>query len=77
MAKLLEGSSPGLLAIVGLAGTILGAGISNEFSYEINNRKTDVALIKQSVDLLKAAYTPETKPLREWAIKVMEDRGTA
>jgi hypothetical protein len=62
------------LAAVGLAGAIAGAAITGAFGYSGHSRDLDGKLIELSVGILRSKPTPETMPLREWAIDVIEKR---
>jgi hypothetical protein len=63
------------LAVAGVVGAIAGSSLTGIVSYETSKGETDDKMIKLSVQILQAAHTPENKPLREWAIRVMQDRG--
>ena len=59
------------LALVGTAGVVAGALVTGVFNYFDHQRDLDAKMIELSVGILRADPTPETKPLREWAIAVM------
>jgi len=71
-----EGSATSgwLLAIVGLLGAVLGAAITGGFNYLTHTGDIDAKMIELSVGILRAQPTPETVPLREWAIDVIDKR---
>jgi hypothetical protein len=61
-------------AVVGAAGLILGAAVTGAFNYLSHQGDFDAKMIELSVGILRAAPTPETIPLREWAIDVIDNR---
>jgi hypothetical protein len=63
-----------LIAVVGLAGVIGGALINNGFNYLDKKADVDAKMIELSVGILRTEATPDTRPLREWAIDVIEKR---
>jgi hypothetical protein len=62
------------LALVGASGLVIGALISGGFSYLNHQGDMDAKMIELSVGVLRADPTPETSPLREWAIDTIEKR---
>jgi hypothetical protein len=67
-------SSGWLLTIAGIVGAILGAAITSGFNYLSHRGDLDAKMIELSVGILRAEPTPETSPLREWAIDVIDKR---
>jgi len=67
-------SSAWHLAIIGTAGVIAGAAITGGFNYLSRQNDLDAKMIELSVGILRAKPTPETIPLREWAINVIDER---
>jgi hypothetical protein len=63
-------------AIVGAIAVVVAALITGMFGYAGQKGDIDAKMIELSVGILRSEPTPETKPLREWAIDVMEKRGT-
>jgi len=63
-----------LIAVVGLAGAVGGAIATSAFSYLNNKADNDAKMIELSVGILRAKPTDETRPLRQWAIDVIEKR---
>jgi hypothetical protein len=63
------------LAVAGIVGVVAGALITGAFGYFSHNRDLDAKLIELSVGILRAQPTPETTPLREWAVDVIQKRG--
>jgi hypothetical protein len=61
-------------AVVGAAGLILGAAVTGAFNYLSHQGDLDAKMIELSVGILRAEPTPETIPLREWAIDVIDKR---
>ncbi len=66
--------SPWWLALAGIFGAIVGAAITGGFSYLSHQGDVDVKMIELSVGILRSEPTPETAPLREWAIDVIDKR---
>lgn len=62
------------LAAVGAVGVVGGAAISSTFNYFEHKSDIDAKMIELSVGILRAEPTPETAPLREWAITVIGER---
>ena len=62
------------LALVGAGGIVLGAAVTGGFSYLSHKGDLDAKMIELSVGILRAPPTPETTPLREWAIDVIDKR---
>jgi hypothetical protein len=62
------------LAVAGTIGVVAGAAITGAFNYLDHQRDLDAKMIELSVGILRAAPTPETVPLREWAVDVIENR---
>ena len=67
-------NSAGWLALAGTIGAIAGAAISGVFNYLNHRGDLDAKMIELSVGILRSAPTPETTPLREWAIDVIDKR---
>lgn len=53
---------------------MMGAIITGGFSYFSHQRDLDAKMIELSVGILRADPKPETEPLREWAINVINKR---
>jgi hypothetical protein len=66
--------SAGWLALAGTIGAIVGAAVSGVFNYLSHRGDLDAKMIELSVGILRSAPTPETTPLREWAIDVIDKR---
>jgi uncharacterized protein (DUF1778 family) len=66
--------SAGWIALAGTIGAIAGAVVSGVFNYLTHRGDLDAKMIELSVGILRAAPTPETTPLREWAIDVIDKR---
>lgn len=62
------------LAFAAVLGAIGGALITGGFNYLSHQNDLDAKMIELSVGILRAAPTPETTPLREWAIDVIDKR---
>lgn len=62
------------LAVAGAIGVVAGALITGEFNYLEHKSDLDAKMIELSVGILRAQPTPETTPLRAWAIDVIEKR---
>jgi hypothetical protein len=60
--------------IVGFLSAVVGALISGAFNYLDHQRDLDAKMIELSIGILRAEPNPDTTPLREWAIDVMEKR---
>jgi hypothetical protein len=60
--------------VPGIVGTVLGAVITGWFNYVSHQGDIDAKMIELSVGILRAEPTPETAPLREWAIDVIDKR---
>jgi hypothetical protein len=58
----------------GAAGAIIGGTLTGAFNYLSQRRDLDHKMIELSVSILRAQPTPETEPLREWAIDVIGKR---
>jgi hypothetical protein len=76
MADSSSGSSTATVAFVGLLGVALGTVGTGGFNYLSHQGDLDAKMIELSVDILRAAPTPETTPLREWAIDTMNKRAS-
>jgi hypothetical protein len=63
-------AASGLIVVGGLIGTAITSG----FSYLSHQNDLDAKMIELSVGILRAEPTPETTPLREWAIDVIDKR---
>jgi hypothetical protein len=61
-------------AVVGAIGVVLGAIISGNYSLLGHQSDVDAKMIELAVGILRAEPTPETTPLREWAIEVIDKR---
>jgi hypothetical protein len=68
------GSSAWTVALVGILGAVLGALVSGGFNYLAHQGDLDAKMIELSVGILRSEPTPETGPLREWAIDVIDKR---
>jgi hypothetical protein len=64
-------------AVLGAAGVILAALITGWFNYRSHQNDIDAKMIELSIGILRAEPTPETTPLRQWAVDVMNKRGGA
>jgi hypothetical protein len=64
-----------LLTVVGLLGVYGGAIINGAFNNYAHQSDLDAKMIELSIGILRAPPTPETTPLREWAIDVINKRG--
>jgi hypothetical protein len=53
---------------------VLGPGVTGWFNYVSHQGDIDAKMIELSVGILRAEPTPETIPLREWAIDVIDKR---
>jgi hypothetical protein len=60
-----------VLAVISAIGAAVITGVFNYFSHQGD---IDAKMVELSVGVLRAEVTPETKPLREWAIDVIEKR---
>jgi hypothetical protein len=58
------------VATIAVAGTAVGAW----FSRQSHQYDVDTKMIELSIGILRADVTEETKPLREWAIDVVDKR---
>jgi hypothetical protein len=63
---------PTVLGTIG--GTVAGAVTTGLINYFIHRSDLDPKMVEISVAILRAEPKPETAPLREWAIKVINDR---
>jgi hypothetical protein len=63
-----------LIACVGVCGVIGGAAITGAFNHLAHKSDLDAKMIELSVGILRAPPTPETTPLREWAIDIIDKR---
>jgi hypothetical protein len=66
--------SAGWLALAGASGAIVGAAVTGGFNYFSHRGDLDAKMIELSVGILRSEPTPETTPLREWAIDVIDKR---
>src|SRR5262245_47145037 len=62
------------IAISGIIGAFGGAAITASFGYFAHQNDLDAKMIELSIGILRAEPTPETTPLREWAIDVIDKR---
>jgi hypothetical protein len=62
------------LALAGVIGAVAGALVTGAFNYLDHQRDLDAKMIELSVGILRSEPTPETTPLREWAVDVIEKR---
>jgi hypothetical protein len=62
------------LALAGAIGVVAGAAITGAFNHLDHEGDFDAKMIELSVGILRAEPTPETIPLREWAIDVIDKR---
>jgi hypothetical protein len=65
---------PWWLGLAGVVGAIVGAAITGGLNYIGHEGDVDARMIELSVGILRAQPTPETIPLREWAIDVIDKR---
>jgi hypothetical protein len=63
-----------LLALVAAGGVVVGAVVTGAVNYLGHQHDLDAKMIELSVGILRAEPTPETAPLREWAIDVIDKR---
>lgn len=63
------------IALAGTVGAIVGTVITGAVDYFDHKGDIDTKMIELSIDILRAQPTPETVPLREWAINTIEKRG--
>jgi hypothetical protein len=63
-----------VVAVVGFAGVIGGAAINSYFNHLDKAADVDTKMIELSVGILRAEATDQTRPLRQWAIDVIENR---
>lgn len=66
--------SPWWLALAAAVGVIGGALVTGGFNYLSHQSEVDAKMIELSVGILRSSPTPETEPLREWAIDVIDKR---
>jgi len=66
--------SPWWLALAGVVGAVVGGAITGGFNYLGHLGDRDAKMIELSVGILRTKPTPETIPLREWAIDVVDKR---
>src|SRR5262245_42680526 len=62
------------IAISGIIGAVGGAPITASCGYFAHQNDLDAKMIELSIGILRAEPTPETTPLREWAIDVIDKR---
>jgi hypothetical protein len=62
------------IALAGTTGAIAGTLITGTFNYLDHKSDIDAKMIELSIGILRAQPTPETTPLRDWAIDVIEKR---
>lgn len=62
------------IAVAGVVGAVAGAVATGIFNYLNHAADIDAKMIELSVGILRAEATPETRPLREWAIDVIGKR---
>jgi hypothetical protein len=62
------------LALAGAIGVVAGAAITGTFNYLGHKGDVDAKMIELGVGILRTKPTPETMPLREWAIDVIDKR---
>jgi hypothetical protein len=65
------------VAAIGLAGVVIGALITGYFQWWSSKQQTDTRLVEMAIGVLRAQPKEEEehlKALRNWAIKVVEDR---
>jgi hypothetical protein len=74
MAPKATDHSPWWLAFAAVVGAIGGAAITGGFNYVDHQGDLDAKMIELGVGILRAGPTPETVPLREWAIDVIQKR---
>jgi hypothetical protein len=63
------------IALAGTVGAVVGTVITGGVDYFDHKGDIDTKMIELSIDILRAQPTPETIPLREWAINTIEKRG--
>lgn len=66
--------SPWWLAVAAVGGGIFGAVITGTFNYLGHLGDRDAKMVELSIGILRTKPTPETIPLREWAIDVVDKR---
>ena len=62
------------LAVAGIIGVVAGALVTGAFNYLDHQRDLDAKMIELGVGILRTDPSPETAPLREWAIDVIQNR---
>jgi hypothetical protein len=62
------------IAIAGVIGAVAGAVATGAFNYLDHKADIDAKMIELGVGILRAEPTDETRPLRQWAIDVIEKR---
>ena len=62
------------IAVAGAVGVVAGAVATGIFNYLSHRADIDAKMIELSVGILRAEATPDTRPLRAWAIDVIEKR---
>jgi hypothetical protein len=67
--------SPWWLGLAGIAGALVGAAITGGLDYIGRQGDVNEKMIELSIGILRAQPTPETMPLREWAIDTIKQRG--
>lgn len=75
MTKKSTDHSPWWLALAGIVGAVIGGAITGVFNYLGHQGDLDAKMIELSIGILRAEPTPETTPLREWALNVIDKRG--
>ena len=63
------------LAVAGAIGVVAGAAVTGVFNYLGHKGDLDAKMIELSIGILRAKPTPETEPLREWAIAAIQKHG--
>jgi hypothetical protein len=63
-----------LIPLVAAAGVVGGAIVTGAFGYFSHQYDLDAKMIELSIGILRAEPTPETTPLREWALDVIDRR---
>jgi hypothetical protein len=74
MASRSTDHSPWWLALAGVVGAVAGGVANGIFNNIAHQRDLDAKMIELAVGILRSEPKPETTPLREWAIDVIDKR---